>query len=922
MHLEQWQRRVFPSNVMGGVKGKKTSDVFHHLAIMTEKAIIEKSDAVGIKLDRTKCFDRICPSLIKHFGIALGIDPRFFTVWCQLYDGFKRYLSLGAFIDECALANANGVAQGDSASVLAVNILMTGWSLMMKRFCNVRAFIFIDDCYLFAHLQHADQLKHAIAATKLFDGLTGQELNIAKSASWASTKNARLWLQQHFPTLPISEMINILGSMVKTSRGNKTLDGSTLAYVVKTTIADIGGLPIDLEKKGFLLATKAVAKLLYAPELMPWPKMTLDAMVTNIARALWGSRPHWRSTELLFATCTNAATTHPYLAIAARIFSNLANRVRTDEKFAMLWVELCQLGKVISRGLLDVFTKACATLGFEFTPPFQISFMSIRFCMHSVYPKHIRRICKVAAAQSLYSSAIRSARKDLVMGPTGVMDVDLAPPGTRFEPWRRMSGYDPAIVPGFLTGAAPTSDRLFHANLCGSQQCRWCGAEKETIHHLAGNCEKVNQLLGCPLLPFSDQPNLATHGIFEVPQALLSQNICQWNGDDLPPCQHSEDQVTVWGDGSIANADHFYSRTMGFAVVDASGAVLYKCGVHDPMACSFKAELLALVAAVRLRGPNIHYVTDCKSLRDTFRMILQLGYVPLNLSFAHWWNEIFASTGHRDRCQLVITWIRAHQFDRSRAGIDVLHLHNLFADAAAREAAVGACPVSHRSVKAWRQILVNHQAWLCRLMKLISAQKDVDNATVEPVDGNGLNAASDGEPLEQQLRNKYSSWEWDTPIAHFDWQCGMVQPVPPTSWKFSQQAWDETCRFFLSLRWRTSPDDRTSVYQLAYQFWKFTPCIPPAIDSKHTGLFLLFVDWIRYFLRISSAAGFNFLPGAVRYDGRRIMYSNGYFPKGTFFGATALMSASDRTCFAKFLFLNPSVSRGAKGWAIAMASIP
>eukprot|EP00438_Fugacium_kawagutii_P029561 Skav216033 [mRNA] locus=scaffold2403:24889:31312:+ [translate_table: standard] len=683
MHLEQWQLRVLPSNIMGGVKGKKTSDVFHHLAIMTERATLEKVDAVGIKLDRTKCFDRICPKLIEQFGTALGIDPKFFRVWGQLYEGFQRYLSLGAFIDECALANANGVAQGDSAS------------------------------------------------------------------------DAKKWVECNFPALPINDMINILGSMVKTSRGTKTVDGATLAYVMKTTILDIGCLPIDLEKKGFLIAAKAVAKLLYAPELMPWPKLTLDSMVTTIARALWGNRPHWRSTELLYATCTNAATTHPILAIASRIFANICNRCRTDEKFACLWFELCQTGRAISKGLLDTFVRACATLGFEFVPPFQVSFLGIRFCLHSVYPKHIRRICRVASAQSLYSSALRSARKDLETGPTGIMDVEMTPPGTRFEPWRRLSGYDPAIIPGALTGAAPTADRLFHANLLGSQQCRWCGAEKETIQHLAGKCDKVNEVLGRPLLPLCDQPNLATHGIFEVPHAVISHELRQWNGDDLPPRQVCDEQITLWGDGSIANADHFYSKTMGFAVVNAAGEVIYRHGLQDPMACSFKAELCALVAAFRMHGPRINFVTDCKSLRNVFLMIRDAGYVPMNLSFSHWWKEIFDEAGFGNMCRLAITWVRAHRFDHSLAGIDMLHLHNLYADRAAREAALSACPVACQTVKAWRRMVITQQAWLCRLMKLITAQKDLDNAANLP----GVEPMPDdvsGEPLEQQLRNKFS----------------------------------------------------------------------------------------------------------------------------------------------------------------------
>eukprot|EP00438_Fugacium_kawagutii_P017889 Skav201906 [mRNA] locus=scaffold3992:55493:56431:- [translate_table: standard] len=267
-------------------------------------------------------------------------------------------------------------------------------------------------------------------------------------------------------------------------------------------------------------------------------------------------------------------------------------------------------------------------------------------------------------------------------GPYGqsIVDLELAPPGTRFEPWRKMSGFDPAIAPGFLTGAAPTADRLFHAGLVQSQQCRWCGCEKETIQHLAGNCPRVNEELGTPFLPLPEQVSLATHGIFEVPQNLLSQEIVEWSGDDLPPCQISGHRVQIWGDGSIVNADHFFSRTMGFALVDSDGNLIYKHGRLDPTSCSYKAELCALLAAVRVRGPLLNFVTDCQSLRDKFVELAALGYIPVNTSFAHWWTEIFAACGFGNDCVLHLTWIRAHQFDHGTlTGVDVLYLNNWYA---------------------------------------------------------------------------------------------------------------------------------------------------------------------------------------------------------------------------------------------------
>ena len=66
-----WQLDVFPSNVCGGVSGRKAGDISHVLAIATETSLAKKQALVGIKLDRSKCFDRIVVLII----VALGRIP-------------------------------------------------------------------------------------------------------------------------------------------------------------------------------------------------------------------------------------------------------------------------------------------------------------------------------------------------------------------------------------------------------------------------------------------------------------------------------------------------------------------------------------------------------------------------------------------------------------------------------------------------------------------------------------------------------------------------------------------------------------------------------------------------------------------------------------------------------------------------------
>ena len=133
-HLTKWQQEVFHRTVCGGVKGRQTSDIAHHIGVANELAISTNAPVVGVKIDRSKCFDRIAINIVVCIARKLGLPERYFNVWTQLYQNFRRFLTLGQYIDDTSLASSNGVAQGDSASVLAVNLLMFAWTAVLKFF--------------------------------------------------------------------------------------------------------------------------------------------------------------------------------------------------------------------------------------------------------------------------------------------------------------------------------------------------------------------------------------------------------------------------------------------------------------------------------------------------------------------------------------------------------------------------------------------------------------------------------------------------------------------------------------------------------------------------------------------------------------------------------------------------------------------
>ena len=283
--LEDWQRAVFPRSLSGGIKGRHAADIYHRIGLQAEQAAVGRDPLVGIKLDRSKCFDRIVPHVVEALAIKLGCDKRVFVVWRQLYMSFERYLCLKSLIHPSPLANQNGVAQGDCFSVLAINIIMCAWHVVVSQIPNVTPSCFIDDAYLTSSLSNISMLQRAVQATELFDGLIGQQLNLGKSSSFGSNGTARKAMKSMFPGVPCTEIIGVLGAHIKMTRKSMVVDAASVFHVVKSLLLDIACLPVGFVHKAFLIAAKAVPMFTYAAELNPVPRLALGSLTKQVAHA-------------------------------------------------------------------------------------------------------------------------------------------------------------------------------------------------------------------------------------------------------------------------------------------------------------------------------------------------------------------------------------------------------------------------------------------------------------------------------------------------------------------------------------------------------------------------------------------------------------------------------------------------------------
>ena len=369
--LEDWQLAVFPRSLSGGIKGRHAADIYHGIGLQAEQAVAGRDPLVGIKLDGSKCFDRIVPHVVEAFAMKLGCDQRVFVVWRQLYQSFERYLCLGNLVHPSPLENLNGVAQGDCFSVLAINIIMCAWHVVASQITSVTPSCFIDDAYLTSSLNNISMLQRAVQATELFDGLIGQQLNLAKSSSCGSNGTVRKALQNMFPGVPCTEILGVLGAHIKMTRKSTVFDTSSVFHGVKSLLLAIAWVLVGFVHKSFLIAAKAVPTFTFAAELNPVPRLTLDSLTKQVAHALWGDRPCWTCCWVLPATQPGFLHVSFF---AATIVCGIARRCRLEQEFCQCWVHVLQV-KPIPRCMADSFLNAIVACGLKFVPPLAVQFL-------------------------------------------------------------------------------------------------------------------------------------------------------------------------------------------------------------------------------------------------------------------------------------------------------------------------------------------------------------------------------------------------------------------------------------------------------------------------------------------------------------------------------------------------------------------
>lgn len=780
----------------------------------------------GIKIDKSKCFDRIIPNYAGALMLAFGIPRCIVSIFMKLYGQLQKHLTFKSWFAATPTHGPNGVAQGCSLSLIAINVHMKAWVHFVQSLPEVCAQAYIDDAYLWTRLVHVSQLEKAMQLTQVWDELVGQCLNWSKCSVWGSSTCARKTIKRLFPQMQFVLDLEILGAFVPTSRKVSSHFGEQKLAKVLADIRNIGALPVATTVKAKLIGSKVVPQCNYCPSLNCMTQKMLSRIQGEIASVLWGHRPHWRSKWLVFALLTQ---THRIEPVCARHYNTIVDTRRYLHQFPHEVHRFCDL-LATNAEQNGTITHACVVafrfFGLELSADGIIRYRQRAICHFlDLGHKEIRPILKLLAKQSCYVQATMQHRKDVV-APGGVLHPFLSTCFLRKSKLCLESDVPPkAFFEAQLVGCLLTNDRLAAAHKVESPQCRFCQASKECLAHLVRECPHI--LTESPPPPDHELGrNFELLGIVEHPWSILSHRlrVSNINSRTNAAWCDAQDTKKVWTDGSVMWPDHLLLTCAGFAVVDEHQNVLASGPVMHWSLCSFTAELWALLYAVFDASGPVHVHSDCLSLVHQTQYMIDHEQICDDWAWHNWWQSLFdrwrfLRTMHSE--PLRVTWVPSHVLE----GLPVEEITesqaqacrttckdiagNRAADLAAKQAALANSPIFAHQYPKIVEATLERQNWLTTLCYTLGV--NVQPYQEEEVESHDVK--------NRAPRDLFPALPWDSVATEFNWTMRHSwPPQPPSRWELPIEDWDALGTFVARVKWKESPELQISYAELAVLF--------------------------------------------------------------------------------------------------------
>lgn len=847
--LQQWQRTQMPPQLFGGIKNRQMSQLQTRVRLSLDEARQSGNAIIGVKLDKAKCFDRLVPTIASALMIAFGVPTKVVMVFSQLYAKLQRFLAYKGWISTVPTTCANGVVQGDSLSLIAINVHMALWVKLIDKLPGMFAAVYVDDSYLWTRLENCRILRVAINLTENWDTLTGQLVNHNKSSTWASSTAGRKMLTITFPEMVHEKVVEILGARIQTCNQKATAWDINKTQKIVRDLKSIKALPCPVAIKEHIIGMKISPQLTFVPHLSAVPKKDLKCVQDHLVSIVWKNRPMWRCRWLIIAMLANPHRSEPFLA---RAFNCIIETVcflkscRPEDR--LIWQKQCDHAVVYPNSLLEYFRQACFLLGVQHVDAFQLCFFNASpVCFLDFGKKELRSLLKIVVRHQAYLFATKVKRKD-IKPCQGILNFPLTQKYPRTFSTQQVDGlplrcfWDSQVV-----GCTLTNDRKYKAGLCKSNMCRYCNQVPESLEHIIDECPHPPYAEAKPQCPENCGPNFKLLGIVESLPSQIDFRLQISKLSDIPVKMwtnpHLHSRLQLWTDGSCDNADLFWETCGGCSVVNELGYPIHVGPVHHICLSSYTCELWAIIWAFCSADQPIECRSDSKTVVDQIQIMINTREISSTWMHFEWWCFLRTIYLQRVQCHaspLKVTWIPAHVLENLPCELISHKLAiqhkttwtDIFCNRQADKYAKCACgknkQINASSFDEFCEKVGKWQKWLALVSSAI-ANRDNDSdeygeadqgCQVEPVQC----SISPGELTLAHPISYFEAvlpkWFWTSPGGS-NWKCDFPGETSLKSYAvMSQHDWDKAISFFQSIEWVLNDQYKTSFLELAYMSWE------------------------------------------------------------------------------------------------------
>lgn len=135
--LADWQSKIFPQEIVGGLKGRNPSTIPTALRFEIDNSQRAGDALVGVKLDKSKAFDRLIPGVAAMLFLAFGLPVGLAVFFQSLFNRLKKLAYYNGWCNSQPITAPNGLIQGCSLSILAMNLHQLVWITLFRQYEHI-----------------------------------------------------------------------------------------------------------------------------------------------------------------------------------------------------------------------------------------------------------------------------------------------------------------------------------------------------------------------------------------------------------------------------------------------------------------------------------------------------------------------------------------------------------------------------------------------------------------------------------------------------------------------------------------------------------------------------------------------------------------------------------------------------------------